>query len=142
MIDRFTGDYKFLSNFYPSPIQLGLFTYPTVEHAFHAAKTDDPTWIRKIREAQTPGQAKKLGHQLPLRSDWDQVRLSIMQSLIYIKFTDPELKAKLLATGEDELVEGNTWNDKFWGLCSGVGQNHLGKILMKVRKDIVTKQGE
>jgi hypothetical protein len=60
-----------------------------------------------------------------------------MESLVKEKFTrDTELGAKLVATGDEELVEGNYWGDTFWGVCRGVGQNHLGKILMKVREEL------
>jgi len=52
------------------------------------------------------------------------------------KFKQEDLKQMLLDTGDQELVEGNTWNDTFWGVCRGEGQNNLGKILMKVRMEL------
>ena len=52
------------------------------------------------------------------------------------KFSNPDLKEKLLATGNEELVEGNWWGDQYWGICDGIGKNKLGKLLMKVRKEL------
>lgn len=135
-IDVFSGDYRFLSNFYSSLISVDGVLYPTVEHAFHAAKTNDKELKEKIRQAQTPGKAKRLGHQVELREDWDDVRISIMEDLLRKKFSIQGLKEKLLATKGRELVEGNTWNDTFWGVCNGIGENHLGKLLMKIRDEL------
>ena len=66
------------------------------------------------------------------------MKIDIMRQVLKSKFTqNPELKAKLIATGDAELIEGNNWNDRFWGVCRGVGQNHLGKLLMEVRAELV-----
>jgi hypothetical protein len=136
-IDRFTGDYDFLSNFHPSPIDVDGILYPTVEHAFQAAKTSIPEEKQALAETATPGSAKRLGRKVQLRSDWEQVKVGIMEELVRLKFTThPDLREQLLATGDAELVEGNNWNDRFWGVCRGKGQNQLGKILMKVRSEL------
>ena len=76
-----------------------------------------------------------------LRPAWDDIKLNVMRDLVWRKFSeDPELRAKLLATGDAELVEGNAWGDTFWGVDqSGKGENHLGKILMETRTRL-TKQ--
>lgn len=58
-----------------------------------------------------------------------------MRTLVREKFRNPLLRAMLLATEDVELVEGNSWNDTFWGVCKGVGLNWLGQILMKVRDE-------
>ena len=72
-----------------------------------------------------------------MRTDWEQIKVGVMKDLVLQKFTKhKELKEKLLATGDAYLEETNTWNDIFWGVCKGKGQNHLGKILMEVRKEI------
>ena len=52
------------------------------------------------------------------------------------KFKDPVLRAKLLATGDQELAEENTWGDMFWGTCNGQGKNRLGILLMHMRSMI------
>ena len=90
----------------------------------------------KIANAKTPGEAKKLARKLPIRPDWEEVKDQIMLDLVRIKFSKSGLKKALLATGDAELIEGNTWNDTYWGVCKGVGQNKLGKILMQVRKEL------
>lgn len=78
--------------------------------------------------------AKKTGKKIELISDWEKVKLSVMFEVVFAKFSqNEELKQKLLATGNEELVEGNNWGDTFWGMINGVGENHLGKILVKVR---------
>lgn len=134
MIDKFEGKYLFLSNFYSSDIVFNGEVFPTVEHAFQAAKCEDAIAYQRIRKAKTPAAAKKLGRKIKLRPYWDNVKFDIMMILVSKKFEDPLLREKLLATGKHELVEGNTWGDIYWGVCKGVGDNHLGKILMSLRK--------
>ena len=134
IIDSFHGEYAFLSNYYDSPIFYDGILYPTVEHAFQAAKTT--VFIQRIIIAnkKTPGQAKCAGRKVTLRDNWDDIKLYIMKELIIIKFTNPKLKSALLNTKDAELIERNTWNDTYWGICNGIGENHLGKILMEVRE--------
>jgi ribA/ribD-fused uncharacterized protein len=111
--------------------------YPTVEHAFQAAKTLDPTGREMIRRATSPKQAKALGYKVKLRPDWESVKLNVMEQCLREKFKPgTQLSQELLATGSRELVEGNTWNDTFWGVCRGQGKNHLGRLLMKIRKEL------
>jgi ribA/ribD-fused uncharacterized protein len=141
MIQEFRGEYAFLSNFHPSLVELDGMIYPTVEHAFQAAKTDDPAERQRVRNAKSPRGAKMLGKRVTLRPDWDSARLVVMRALVRKKFEDPELRALLLATGDEQLVEGNTWHDRFWGRClcpkhEGSGSNWLGSILMAIRKEI------
>jgi len=131
-IKRFTGEYAWLSNFYPAEVELDLVNYPTVENAFQAAKCinrEDRMQFVNI----TPGQAKRLGRKIKLRGNWEEMNLDVMEMLVGRKFRIPELRAKLIATGETMLMEGNDWGDRFWGVCDGQGQNHLGQILMLVR---------
>ena len=139
-ITAFHGPHTFLSNFAAAPVVLDGQTYPTVEHAFQAAKTFDPEQRQLIHDANTPATAKRLGRQVSLRADWEQVKYEIMRQLLQQKFAIPELRAALLATGDAELIEGNTWNDRTWGrvLVKGqwVGKNRLGELLMRVRSEI------
>ncbi len=135
-ITRFRDEYDFLSNFYVVDIEYDGIVYPSVEHAFQAAKTLDDDERLKISLLDTPTKAKRAGRKVKLRSDWEEVKLDIMKELIVIKFKDPVLKEKLLSTGNATLIEGNTWRDYYWGECRGKGQNHLGKILMEVREMI------
>jgi ribA/ribD-fused uncharacterized protein len=132
-IDSFRGHYGFLSNFSVSPIVVEGQLYATVEHAFQAHKTDDCTWHEAIRIARTPALAKGLGRKCPKRADWDEQRVAAMRYFLKLKFADPVLRDKLKRTAPNELVEGNTWGDTFWGVCRGVGENMLGKLLMEIR---------
>lgn len=137
-IDKFDGtQYRFLSNFYMHPVEYEGILYPSSEHAYQAAKTLDPTLRQVIANMKTPGETKKAGRRLQLRDNWDSIKNGIMLDIVRIKFQDPKLQLKLLATGNAELIEGNTWGDCWFGVCNGVGENHLGKILMKVRHEIL-----
>lgn len=142
VFDSFRGNLGFLSNFHEATIYVDGERYRSVEHAYQAYKTTDP-WSRKlIREARTPGEAKKLGKSVLLRGDWDEVKIDLMRSFVRKKFENPFLRPLLLATDRATLVEGNTWNDTFWGVCRGVGQNWLGKILMEVREEIRLEEND
>lgn len=139
VISDFSGKYEFLSNFYPSRLKAKDYTFATVEHAFQAAKCLDAKQKEDIANAPTPGKAKRLGRKCSLRPDWEDVKVTVMKTLIELKFSDPKLRKKLLDTDDAMLIEGNTWHDNFWGdcLCVGCknipGHNILGNILMEVR---------
>ena len=132
-IDSFQGEYRWLSNFWLVPVELDGKTYKSVEHAYMAAKTLDPVLRETIRCFATPGQAKKFCKTIKLRDDWEAVKLRVMHNLLVQKFFHQGLRAKLIATGNAELIEGNTWGDTYWGVCRGVGQNQLGRLLMQIR---------
>lgn len=136
-ITEFTGQFRFLSNFTASKVTFEGVVYPTVEHAYQAAKTLDLAERTTILGIDRAGDAKKAGKKLTVRSDWDAVKVKVMAKLVYRKFDkNPELKAKLLSTGNVKLIESNTWGDRFWGVSKGEGENKLGKILMKVRSKL------
>lgn len=137
MIGQFRGEYRWLSNFWPAKVTLDGVVYPTVEHAFQAAKTLDEKQRAQIRNAPTPGQAKRLGRSVTLRADWEQTKLATMTYLTQEKYKDSELRQRLNATGRQYLQEGNEWNDTYWGICRGIGENHLGRIIMEVREDVL-----
>lgn len=140
MIKEFEGEFRFLSNFYPCTVTYEGITYPTTEHAFQAAKTLDIEAREYISRLETAGQAKRSGRNVKIRSDWEEVKLQVMYNICKLKFTKSNFAQKLLSTREQELVEGNTWNDIFWGKCNSRGQNNLGKILMKIREEIKNEQ--
>ena len=143
IIDSFSGEYRFLSNFYPSTIFVDGFRYPTVEHAFQAAKTADNAAKQKIATTQSALRAKSLGRQVRLRKDWEAIKVAVMRQCVALKFeSHPDLAEMLLETGNAKLIEGNSWNDTFWGACGGRGKNHLGKILMGVRTQLLTANCE
>ncbi len=137
MIDSFNGDFDFLSNFYGKN--------RTVEHYYQAAKTLDPGWQTEIINAETPGRAKRIGQKAPLREDWDDIKVNVMLTFLREKFKDQKLKIKLIDTHPHSLVEGNTWHDNFWGICScpkchnKESNNMLGYLLAKVRAEIMAE---
>lgn len=144
-ICAFIGPHRFLSNFWMASIEFEGLTYPTLEHAYQAAKSLSPLDRVLFTSAQcshNPAHAKKLGRRIVLRRDWEQVKLPIMRELVTRKFQDPKLAQKLRATGSHVLVEGNWWHDQFWGDCrcdkhvNTPGENHLGKILMDIRASL------
>ena len=150
MIDCFDGDYKFLSNMYNLPVKIkveytGLdsicrncsIEVDNTEAAYQAGKYDNP----KVFEGLDGISAKKLSHKIKMTEKdlelWDSYKkFHLMKRLLKMKFAIPELKEMLLATGDEELVEGNYWHDTIWGVCNGVGENHLGKMLMEIRKEL------
>ena len=137
IIGSFDGEYAFLSNFYDSPIVVEGICYPTVEHAFQAYKTLSHEERLDIASSTTAGIAKRKGRKVSLRTDWEQIKNGVMEFCLRKKFMeDSELKEKLLATENALLVEENTWNDTYWGVCNGVGKNTLGQLLMKIREEI------
>ena len=140
-IDSFTGKYRFLSNFYLISTIYEDIEYPSVEHAFQAAKTLNIPYRKQIFTSGRADRAKVLGHRLTLRDDWEQVKIQVMYDCVKSKFTfNQPMFDMLIATGTAQLLEGNNWGDKFWGAVKlkgeWVGGNYLGKILMKVRKEI------
>lgn len=136
MIKAFTGEYRWLSNFWPSEVRWYGISFDSVENAYQAAKCENSADMPQFL-GLTAGQSKRLGRKVKMRWNWESVKLSIMEDLVCQKFNIPELKAKLLATGTQKLVEGNYWGDTFWGQCPfGTGFNHLGIIIMKVRDEL------
>ena len=146
MIVEFDGQYDFLSNFYPSSILYEGIVYPTNEHFFQAMKTLDIETRKAIAAAPTPGAAKRMGRHVSLRPDWEKIKVDVMRTGLMLKFTDAALAEKLLATGDEELVEGNWWHDQTWGSCfcpehcRTPGRNLLGMLLMELRKELQYNQ--
>ena len=142
VIERFNGENKFLSNFQTSTFFHEGMKYPSVEHAYQAAKCANADEHEKVRNAISASQAKKFGKEAMLRDDWENVKVPLMKTFLDLKFQNPFLRHKLIATGNAILIEGNTWHDTFWGVCNcpkhnGEGQNMLGKLLMTVRDEVI-----
>lgn len=138
-IGPFRGDYRFLSNFWLEPRRRML----SQEHFFQSAKTLDIAERGLIMAANTPGEAKRLGRNVVLRPDWEDVKVTIMWEGLRTKFfSDESLGDMLLATGDEDLVEINTWGDTYWGVnTQGMGLNVLGDLLMRVRDEVMTARG-
>lgn len=136
-IDSFRGEYRFLSNFYPVDVFFDGILFDNSEAAYQAQKCCS-VYERVRFEALEPLEAKDLGAVTLLREDWEEVRLDVMENVLRAKFgQNPEVKALLVATGDAVLVEGNTWGDRYWGVDvrSGEGENHLGRLLEKLRSE-------
>lgn len=135
-IAGFYGPYRYLSNFWECKVPYEGVDYITSEHAFQAAKTLDPAERHRVACKLTPRDAKFAGQNVTLRHDWEKVKLQVMEDVVRAKFdANPDLKRALTDTGDAVLIEANTHGDRYWGQVDGVGESHLGKILMKVRQD-------
>jgi ribA/ribD-fused uncharacterized protein len=133
MIDSIKG--TFMSNFYENGVYYERLWYRNAESAFQAAKCIDKTDRNKFKNL-TGAQAKALGKTVKLRSDWNEVKVRIMYEVLCAKFESTEiLRVWLLETGDQEIIEGNSWGDTFWGVCNGKGENQLGKLLMGIREE-------
>lgn len=139
-VNQFRGDNFYLSNMYQCKVPMRIngktYQFSSVEAAFQAHK--DPE-----RAGEFVGiygkDAKKLGRQVNMRRDWESIKDDIMRDCVRSKFeNNPKLAAKLKST-EGLLVENNTWGDRYWGMCGGVGQNKLGQILMEERDVLQNK---
>lgn len=139
IISGFQGKFRFLSNFWPCEINFEGENYQSTESAYQAAKTLDEHERKEIREAATPAIAKKFGRKCTIRSDWEKIKLSVMENLLRQKFqSGSDLFNKLKETFGMEIIESNYWHDNFFGSCTcekcgNKGRNELGKLLMKIR---------
>lgn len=158
-IAHFAYEHNFLSNFYPAVVTIENEKYASVEHAYQASKTSDPEKRRiftvDFNPNLTAAQAKRIGQGVKLRDNWELVKVPVMRVLLVEKFSHPALRQKLLSTGDAYLEEGNHWHDVFWGVCHHkmegktcrepehrpFGGNHLGYLLMDVRRGIVLVDG-
>lgn len=137
MITEFRGQWTKLSNYSLGSVWYKDKMYPSAEHAYQAQKSTDPQIQAKIRNAPTPNIAKKLARTVELRPDWEAIKVDIMEEILREKFSQEPEKSILLSTGNQELIEGNWWGDRFWGQCPvGNGMNWLGKLLMKIREEL------
>lgn len=137
-ITSFTGGNHFLSNFYNETVEFEGLTYLNSEAAYQAMKCSDKSKRLDFTNLN-PSEAKRLGRDrsISLRKDWESVKEDYMYRIVLAKFTQHEyLKNYLIATGDAYLEEGNTWGDKIWGTVNGKGENKLGKILMRVRREL------
>lgn len=125
---------NWFSNLEPCPIAVDGKIWPSVENYYQAHKTLD-LQKREIFLAITPSKAKYMGKTLIIRPDWEQVKYSVMMKALEAKFSQQYWKEKLLATGDEPIIEWNNWSDRIWGVdvrdCKG--QNLLGKALMEIR---------
>jgi ribA/ribD-fused uncharacterized protein len=139
MITQFIDEYRWLSNFQSVQIKYEGRVYPSVEHAYISAKSDDDGWKQLCASSKyRAGDLKQVSKDIELREDWEDVKVFIMYDLLKLKFQQEPFKTKLLNTGDMELIEGNYWGDTFYGIDMNTdeGQNILGRLIMKIRKEI------
>jgi ribA/ribD-fused uncharacterized protein len=148
MINSFRGRWTKLGNYSSCVIFYQGHAYQSVEHAYQAQKSDDPAIQKAIRDCATPAVAKKLARSVPLRKDWEDIKVDLMRDLLHSKFCQEPERSILLDTGNQLLVEGNWWHDNIWGECGCPkcvnipGQNLLGNLLMFTRDLIQSGQLE
>ncbi|CAH9014809.1 putative swarming motility protein [Vibrio phage 501E54-1] len=147
MIEEFRDEYRFLSNFWylETPMKYpdgrgGYHYFETNEHFYVAMKTIDQDIRKQVEEHPLKG-LKKFGNTFPLREDWDEIKLDVMEYGLRYKFSEanPILRQQLINTGDQEIQEGNNWGDIYWGIClkTWMGENNLGKLLMKIREETI-----
>lgn len=136
---------NWFSNMALSEIEIDGITWPSVENYYQAMKSLDRNF-HLIVATMNPRHAKAAGRGplIVLRKDWEGVKYSIMKQGLWVKFMIPEWRDKLLATGNEMIIEWNNWNDKIWGVsihdCKG--QNLLGKALMEIRVQLIIEQSK
>jgi len=158
---EFKDEKRYLSNMYETPIIFSAsadikesfpeisfdgHTYGSSEHLYQSLKSNSEEWHEKIRSVLDPHKTKTMakkelttqpdlfGGGFFMRPDFHSIKSKLMFLIVYLKFSqNEELKEKLLATGDELLIEKNCWHDTYWGVCDGVGKNILGRILMQVR---------
>jgi len=145
VVPQFVGEYFFLSNFHVNPFEWRNKTFFCGEQAFQYAKTwypvDGETQRCKdlgmrLLDTGSPKVAKRYGREVPLNvKEWDENKVQLMREITHAKFSTSRtsMVGPLINTGAMMLVEGNDWNDTFWGRCNGKGFNTLGVILMEER---------
>jgi ribA/ribD-fused uncharacterized protein len=139
MITQFKDQYRFLSNFYPSPIRFRGKLYQSVEYAYMSAKSNDKEWKKMCADADLKqSKIKKKSQHLVLVPNWESIKINVMHECLELKFTQEPYRTWLYYTGDQHLQETNTWGDRFWGVDmeTGEGENHLGKLLMEVREKL------
>lgn len=145
MITEFRGEYSFLSNFTPVEIVYKGRIYASVEHAYMSAKSDDPFWKDYCTNPNiSAGDVKREGKKVQLVHDWELIKFTVMEDCLRDKFLREPFKSMLIATGNQNIQEGNRWGDRVWGVDlkenPNIGENHLGRLLMKIREELITEK--
>lgn len=136
VISGFFGEYRFLSNFWDADIMILGIPYKNVEAAYQASKTDNLI-TRELFSNLNPNAAKRLGRTIDLRPNWcDVTKVECMELCLRAKFNIPYLRSRLLHTAPLDLIETNSWDDTFWGVCDGKGANMMGKLLINLRDEL------
>ena len=136
MIHKFENETAFLSNFEPVQIEYNGMVYPSVENAYQSAKSDNMDWKTFCLTCEAR-EVKKKSKDYELVENWEEIKIDVMHRCLIKKFSQTEFMTKLVATGNQNIQEGNYWGDDFWGINlkvnPNVGENHLGRLLMNLR---------
>lgn len=146
-ITQFRGKYAFLSNFYSTEFMYKNEKFFNSEQAFHWEKAEDEKSKKLILQTDSPNEAKNIGRKCKCDIErWNKTKFDVMEQILMVKFSNPELRKKLQETKDYTLVEGNYWHDNIWGVCGcakcsveKIGANNLGRILMKIRDQYIEK---
>jgi len=137
---EFWGEKRFLSNMYEATVLIDGVVYPSSEHYYQSQKFLEDEHKNMILKGTTPKESKKIARKIleenpnAIRDDFDDIKIDIMKKVVFAKFEQNlDLQEKLLNI-EGEIVERNDWDDRFWGVSDGVGENNLGIILMNIRQ--------
>lgn len=142
----FKDKYSYLSNMYITEITFkhkfisGFIWANSSEHIYQAYKAKYIEDFENVINASDPQEAKRLGRVIEIDKAFKKSKLQIMERIVRAKFSQNKtIKKLLLETGSKYIEETNDWDDIYWGVCKGVGQNNLGKILMKIREELRSK---
>ena len=136
-ITQFRRQFFFLSNMYPCKVKYDGLVFNSAEHAYQYAKAVTPEDKQYVLDAEDPFDSKKRGRKVRKRADWDDVKLSIMINVVWNKFAmNDDCREALMLTKGYDLIEDNWWDDTYWGICDGKGENYLGRILMHLRETL------
>lgn len=152
--DRDRELFGFLSNYTEAPVTIEGELWRSTEFYYQAQKSENLEYREAIRNAKNSDHAKGIGSDPTrsrksrkrswfkgrvdqMRADWHDIKLSLMVTAVRAKFgQNADLRAKLLATGDAEIVEDST-HDPFWGIGrNGDGPNWMGRVLMQVREEL------
>lgn len=139
MIKEFRNEYAWLSNFTPVKIIIQGIEFNSVEHAYMSRKSDDEGWVEFCANTKSAAEVKKASHKIKLKEGWNKIKFDIMYQYLEQKFNQEPFKTKLIETGNTHIMEGNWWNDTYWGVClkKNAGENTLGKLIMFIRQDLI-----
>jgi len=135
-VKEFRGKYAFLSNMYKCQVKVDGIVYQSAEAAYQAQKTTDID-IRHEFSKLGPVEAKEKGRHIQSLKSFN--RIDAMGKVLIAKFSQNKDLLDELLKINGVIVEGNTWNDTYWGVCNGKGENMLGKMLSRIRDNVLAK---
>lgn len=143
VVGFFIGGWYMFDNFAPFQVDHKGVLYPTLEHAYQSLKyiQTNPDLAETIRLLGSPVEVYEFTRNMSVSThiemDWDSKKINIMEELCREKLQQhPTIQRELLVTGSRTMVEMNDI-DSFWGWgADRNGRNELGKIWMRLRKEL------